>query len=75
MYYSFLSSNRQFVIDGIFNKKGEKMKKVSIKNDSNKEELIAAILDFYRKHPKYRMTQGEFVGLICAISQQMLSDI
>lgn len=51
------------------------MKKVSIKNDSNKEELIAAILDFYRKHPKYRMTQGEFVGLICAISQQMLSDI
>jgi len=51
------------------------MKKVSIKTDSNKEELIAAVLDFYRKHPKYRMHQSEFVGLICAISQQMLSDV
>ena len=51
------------------------MVKTNAKPDSNKEELIAAILDFYAKYPKYRMTQGEFVGLICAISQQMLSDI
>ena len=51
------------------------MKKTCAKTDSNKEELMMAILDFYAKHPKYRMSQGEFVGLICAISQQMLSDI
>jgi hypothetical protein len=51
------------------------MKKVRVKTDSNKEELIMAILDFYAKHPGYRMTQGEFVGSICALSQQMLSDI
>ncbi|MBO4683574.1 MAG: hypothetical protein J5611_03300 [Alphaproteobacteria bacterium] len=51
------------------------MVKTLAKPDSNKEELIMAVLDFYRKHPKYRMTQGEFVSLICAISQQMLSDI
>ena len=51
------------------------MKKTCAKTDSNKEELITAILDFYAKHPKYRMSQGEFVGLICALSQQMLSDI
>ena len=51
------------------------MTKSRTKQESNKEELIAAILDFYRKHPGYRMTQSEFVGIICAISQQMLSDI
>ena len=51
------------------------MAKQRAKQDSNKEELIAAILDFYRKYPGYRMTQGEFVSLICALSQQMLSDI
>lgn len=43
--------------------------------ESGKEELIMAVLDFYAKHPGYRMSQNEFVGLICAISQQMLSDI
>jgi len=51
------------------------MKKTCAKIDTNKEELITAILDFYHKHPGYRMTQGGFVGVICAISQQMLSDI
>lgn len=51
------------------------MTKPRVKTDSNKEELIAAILDFYRKHHGYRMTQSEFVGVICAISQQMLNDI
>ena len=41
-----------------------------------KEELlITAILDFYKKHPGYRISQSEFVGLICAISQQAISDI
>ena len=51
------------------------MAKSCAKLDSNKEELISAILDFYSKHPGYRLTQSEFVGLICAISQQMLNDI
>lgn len=51
------------------------MAKPRTKLDSNKEELIMVILDFYSKHPGYRMSQGEFVGLICALSQQMLSDI
>lgn len=44
--------------------------------ESEKEELlIAAILDFYRKNPGYRMSQKEFIGLICALSQQVMSDI
>ena len=55
--------------------KDKNMTKPRAKIDSNKEELITAILDFYAKHPGYRMTQGEFVSLICALSQQMLSDI
>ena len=41
----------------------------------HEELLIAAILDFYKKHRGYRMTQKEFVGLICAITQQAMSDI
>ena len=45
------------------------------KNNANNEELITAILDFYTKHPGYRMTQSEFVSLICTLSQQMLNDI
>jgi tyrosyl-tRNA synthetase len=56
-------------------KKGQKMSKTKTNQDSNKEELMMAILDFYAKHPRYRMSQGEFVGLICALSQQMLKDI
>ena len=51
------------------------MAKTKVHSDVNKEELIAVILDFYAKHPRYRMSQGEFVSLICALSQQMLSDI
>lgn len=51
------------------------MTKNKTKIESGREELIAAVLDFYAKHPGYRMSQSEFVGLICAISQQMLSDI
>ena len=51
------------------------MPKTKTKTSSNKEELFTAILDFYAKHPGYRMSQSEFVGLICALSQQMLKDI
>ena len=43
--------------------------------DTNREELILAVLDFYSKHPGYRISQSEFISLICAISQQMLSEI
>lgn len=41
----------------------------------HEELLIGAILDFYKTHRGYRMTQKEFVGLICAITQQAISDI
>ncbi len=51
------------------------MPKTKTQTNANKEELFTAILDFYAKHPGYRMSQGEFVSLICALSQQMLSDI
>ncbi len=51
------------------------MPKTKVKPNSNREELMIAIMRFYVKHPGYRMSQGEFVGLICALSQQMLSDI
>ncbi|MBQ6736162.1 MAG: hypothetical protein IJQ90_01595 [Alphaproteobacteria bacterium] len=51
------------------------MKTPKVKVYSDKEELIATVLDFYSKHPNYRMSQNEYVGLICAISQQMMSDI
>ena len=44
--------------------------------ESEKEELlIGAVLDFYRKNPGYRMSQKEFMGLICALCQQAMSDI
>ncbi len=43
--------------------------------DEHEELLIAAIIDFYKKHRGYRMSQTEFVGLIHALSQQALSDI
>ncbi len=51
------------------------MTKPKVKIYSGKEELITAVLDFYSKHPNYRMSQNEFVGLICAITQQMMGDI
>lgn len=43
--------------------------------DEHEELLIAAIMDFYRTHRGYRISQKEFVGLIHALSQQALSDI
>ena len=46
-----------------------------IKNAESQELLINALLDFYSKHRGYRLSQSEFVGLVCALSQQMLSDI
>ena len=51
------------------------MKKIKQSVQEHEELLIVAILDFYSKHPGYRMSQKEFVGLICAITQQMISDI
>ena len=51
------------------------MKKTEAKVEYGREELITAILDFYVKHPGYRMTQSEFIGIISAITQQMMSDI
>ena len=43
---------------------------------AEKEELLfMAILEFYKKHPGYKMTQGEFTSLICALSQQFMADI
>ena len=53
------------------NTKTKRTKPVS----EHEELLIATILDFYRKHKGYRLSQGEFVGLICALSQQVMSDI
>lgn len=44
-------------------------------NVASQELLIGAVLDFYSKNRGYRMSQKEFVGLICALAQQMLSDI
>ncbi len=45
-------------------------------NKPEKEELlIGAVLDFYRKNPGYRMSQKEFMGLICALCQQVMSDV
>ncbi|MBQ6026975.1 MAG: hypothetical protein IJL21_00240 [Alphaproteobacteria bacterium] len=51
------------------------MKKIKQSAQDHEELLIMAILDFYSKHPAYRMSQKEFVGLICAITQQMMCDI
>lgn len=51
------------------------MTKPKVKVYSDKEELIAVVLDFYSKHPTYRMSQNEFVGLISALSMQMMSDV
>ena len=51
------------------------MQKSRVKQNTGKEELINVILNFYLEHPGYKMSQNEFVGVICAISQQMLSDI
>lgn len=40
-----------------------------------KEELlIQAVIDFYAKHRGYKMSQKEFIGLICALSQQAMCD-
>ena len=51
--------------------------KNTIKNETTEpqELLIEAIMDFYKKHQGYRMSQSEFVGLICALSQQLMHDI
>ena len=53
------------------------MKNIKAKNAAPEKEelLIAAILDFYKKHKGYRLSQGEFVGLICVLAQQVMSDI
>ena len=40
----------------------------------SEELLIRAIMDFYAKHRGYRMSQKEFIGLICALSQQVMCD-
>lgn len=45
------------------------------KNIAEKEELlIQAVIDFYAKHRGYKMSQKEFIGLICALSQQAVCD-
>lgn len=49
--------------------------KNQIKSDTEHEELlIGAVIDFYSKHRGYKMTQKEFIGLICALSQQAMCD-
>lgn len=50
-------------------------KKIKVAPVEHEEKLIGAVLEFYKQNPGYRISQGEFVGLVCAISQQMLSDI
>lgn len=53
-------------------KKNVKSQNVAVGTD---EPLIAAIMDFYIKHPGYRISQSEFASLVCALSQQFMHDI
>lgn len=48
-----------------------------VKNiETEKQELLlGAILDFYRKHKNYRISQSEFASLVCILSQQFIHDV
>lgn len=52
------------------------MKKIiKAQNNAPEELLLLAILDFYRKHRDYRISQNEFASLVCVLSQQFLHDV
>ena len=49
-------------------------KKLESPVGENEELLTRAIMEFYVKHCGYRMSQTEFIGIICALSQQAMHD-